>query len=218
MKGLWLALETATPRAAVAIADGGELLAGRLLEHPRQHAEELARAIDETLAEAGAEAAAIAGVVVGRGPGSFVGVRVAIAHAKGLATALSVPLVGLCTLTAVAAGEGEDGEGLAAIDARRGEVYVRRVRRVGGVAEPLGEAEALAPPDAARLAEGVDFVVGNAAGMLGDLAARAEARDGPTLAGLVATARARLATDWRDERLDLVPAYGRAPDARPAAG
>jgi len=218
MSGVWLALETATPHATVAIVRDGELLAGRVLFETRRHAESLAAAIDEVLAEAGMGAGELAGILVGEGPGSFVGVRVAIAHAKGLATALRVPLVGLCTLTAIAAGEGRDGEGYAMLDARRGEVYARRVRRAGGAVEALAEALVLAPADAAALAADAAFVVGNAGTLLGQLGAPLEERAGPTPAGLAQAARSRLAGAWRDERLDLVPRYGRAPDARPSAG
>jgi tRNA threonylcarbamoyladenosine biosynthesis protein TsaB len=216
--GTWLALETATPHAAVVVVREGVAVAGRTLEHTRQHAESLAQAIDDTLAEAGLTAPQLAGVVVGEGPGSFVGVRVGIAHAKGVATALGVPLVGVCTLTALACGEGPAGEGYAMLDARRGEVYARRVVREQGLARAVADTLVLSPAEATERAQGGAFVIGNAGDLLGEVGAPSIARAGPTLVGLAAAAGARVAQDYRDERLDLVPRYGRAPDARLPAG
>ncbi len=63
---------------------------------------------------------------VGLGPGSFTGLRIAIATARGLGAALGLPVAGVCTLDAVGRGMGEagiGGERLAVLDARRGEVF-----------------------------------------------------------------------------------------------
>jgi tRNA threonylcarbamoyladenosine biosynthesis protein TsaB len=99
-------------------------------EHPG-HATRLLEMADELLARAGVEWAALQRIAVGLGPGRFTGLRVGVATARGLAQSLSVELVGVPTLRAlaepaIAAGEGE-GEGaarvLAVIDALRGEVF-----------------------------------------------------------------------------------------------
>lgn len=82
--------------------------------------------IDAALKAAGVARADIACVAVGRGPGSFTGVRIAMATAKGIASALEVPLVGISTLDAVAWGAwkaGARGRVLVAADAMRKEVY-----------------------------------------------------------------------------------------------
>ena len=82
--------------------------------------------VDATLAEAGASKGDVAAVVCGRGPGSFTGVRICMATAKGAASALEVPLYGVSTLDAVAWRawvEGVRGRVLVAADAMRKEVY-----------------------------------------------------------------------------------------------
>lgn len=82
--------------------------------------------------EAAAEAAGgwdeVGALAVGVGPGSFTGLRVGIASARGIAASLGMPLRGVCTLDALAraldeAGEARDRSRLALIDARRGEVF-----------------------------------------------------------------------------------------------
>ena len=82
--------------------------------------------IDAALAAQGVEKSEIACVVCGRGPGSFTGVRIALATAKGMASALGVPLVGVSSLDAVAWGAwhaGVRGPVLVVADAMRKEVY-----------------------------------------------------------------------------------------------
>lgn len=82
--------------------------------------------VDATLAEAGVPKGDVAAVVCGRGPGSFTGVRICMATAKGAASALEVPLYGVSTLDAVAWrawAEGVRGRVLVAADAMRKEVY-----------------------------------------------------------------------------------------------
>lgn len=82
--------------------------------------------VDALLAESGVSKEEIAAVVCGRGPGSFTGVRICMATAKGMASALEVPLLGVSTLDAVAWNawaSGVRGRVLVAADAMRKEVY-----------------------------------------------------------------------------------------------
>jgi tRNA threonylcarbamoyladenosine biosynthesis protein TsaB len=67
----------------------------------------------------------VRGIAVGRGPGSFVGIRIGLATARGLAASTGVPVAGACTLDALGRAMVEQGEGnaLAVLDARRGEVF-----------------------------------------------------------------------------------------------
>lgn len=215
MSGAWLALDTAAPRACVAVIVGGQPRAVRLLKETRRHAEELPGAIDGALAEANVGFGELEGIAVGAGPGSFVGVRVGISHAKGLAVALRIPLVGLCSLTALASDPSlPDGRGYALLDARRGEVYLRAVVREGGVARPEGEPEALSPEEATARAADASFLVGNALSMLGTTPGIKLALDGPTHEGLAAQLRHTISAGVVDERRTLVPRYCRPPDAK----
>lgn len=89
----------------------------------------LVPAIDDLLGQAGVSRSQVACVCVGRGPGSFTGVRIAMATAKGIASALGVGLVGVSTLDAIAWNAqslGVRGELLVIADAMRKEVYPAR--------------------------------------------------------------------------------------------
>ncbi|WP_114388976.1 tRNA (adenosine(37)-N6)-threonylcarbamoyltransferase complex dimerization subunit type 1 TsaB [Notoacmeibacter marinus] len=122
-----LALDTASSSCAVALVGAdGTLLAARTEERRTGHAERLVPMIADILAEAGLAKGDLTKIAVSIGPGSFTGVRTAIAAARGLALALSIPAVGVTTLEALAA-EARLKLGavpiLAAIDAGRDEVY-----------------------------------------------------------------------------------------------
>jgi tRNA threonylcarbamoyladenosine biosynthesis protein TsaB len=123
MQPLWLILDTACPRALVALARNGIVLAEVTLDEYRRHGELLAGAIETCLSQAGCQISEINAVAVGQGPGSFIGVRVAMAHAKGLCMALQIPLVGFNTL----AGIESHGADWAVIDARRNEFYALKI-------------------------------------------------------------------------------------------
>ncbi len=108
----------------MAVGRADRLLAEGVLGVAVRHAEALLPAIDFALARAGLTPAALGGLVVAGGPGSFTGVRIAGAAAKGLARALDVPLFAYSGLEALAAGcAGHDGPVCALFDARRQEVY-----------------------------------------------------------------------------------------------
>ena len=134
MPPLILALDTAFSRCTAAVFDpsgAGRLLAAAEPDIGTGHAERLTGVIDAVLAEAGATYRDLSRIVVTTGPGSFTGIRVGVAAARGVALALDVPAVGISTLEALARGAlgggGETGAKtapvLAVIDARRGEVY-----------------------------------------------------------------------------------------------
>jgi tRNA threonylcarbamoyladenosine biosynthesis protein TsaB len=118
-----VAIETATPAGSVAVARGERVLAEVDLGDQRRHAESVLPALEAVLSRAGLGRGDIEEVVVGAGPGSFTGVRVAAATAKGLVAALAVPLVAYPSLLALAAAVPSDQPVCALFDARRGEVY-----------------------------------------------------------------------------------------------
>jgi len=100
---LILALDTSTLRGSVAVGLPGDALARVFLDIQAEHAARLIPAINATLEQAGVERDELQGVVVGAGPGSFTGVRVAAATAKGLSHALGIPLWAFSSLAAAAA-------------------------------------------------------------------------------------------------------------------
>ncbi len=106
-----------------------DIIATREIRAHRASNTTLVPAIDELLGELGISRSGIACVCVGRGPGSFTGVRIAMAAAKGIASALGVALVGVSTLDAIAwnaQAEGARGDALVVADAMRKEVYPAR--------------------------------------------------------------------------------------------
>ena len=115
-RGLVLAFDTATEVAASALVDDGEVLGERT-----SRAVTLLEDVDALLRQAGARPADLGGLAVGTGPGSFTGVRIGLATARGLALALDLGVAGVSTLAALAAGA---PGALPVIDARRREVFV----------------------------------------------------------------------------------------------
>jgi tRNA threonylcarbamoyladenosine biosynthesis protein TsaB len=142
-----LAFETATEACSVAVWVDGEVRE-RFEIAPRRHAELALPWAEALLAEAGVARAQLDAVAVGRGPGAFTGVRLAISLAQGIALALDRPVVPVSTL-AVLAMQGQ-GDTIAAIDARMGEVYVGAFRREGEGVIALGP-EAVCAPGTAEL-------------------------------------------------------------------
>jgi tRNA threonylcarbamoyladenosine biosynthesis protein TsaB len=191
---LILAFDTATEVATSALVADGEVLGERV-----SHAVTLLEDVDALLRQGGAHADEIEALVVGIGPGSFTGVRVGLATARGLALALDVPVAGVSTLAALAAGA---PGALPVIDARRREIFVAN-----------GEPRALAPAEL-QLAPGT-LCVGNGAVRYRAIleAAGAEIpadRDERHLPR--ARFHAELATEFRPAE-DVEPLYVRVPDA-----
>lgn len=138
----FLAFDTATDHLALAIGDlddPGAVLAADDFPAPRAANTVVLVAVERLLDSIGLEPSALAAVAVGRGPGSFTGVRIGVATAKGLAHGRGVPLVGFGTLDAVA--RRIPAEGLVGVlgDAMRGEVYPVLYRVHAGSWQRLGE-------------------------------------------------------------------------------
>jgi len=101
-------LDTSTSWLSLALRQGGRSLAHSHELLTKRHNEAILPALERLLAGVGRPPKALAGVAVGMGPGSFTGVRVGIATAMGLAQALGLPIVGISSFLAVAAGSGQD--------------------------------------------------------------------------------------------------------------
>ena len=131
-----LSIDTAIEACQAAVLDGDTVLAARSEAMTRGHQERLAPMVAQAMAEAGVAFAALERVCVTVGPGSFSGVRVGLAFARGLALALDIPCIGVSGLEALAASTGGYGKVAAAIDARRGQVYLQLFDRGQPVAPP----------------------------------------------------------------------------------
>jgi len=141
---LVLAFDTSTEVCALALGrrhDGGEvaLLAAEDFEAPRAAMSRLLPAVASVLRGMGLSLREVDEVVVGRGPGSFTGVRIGVATAKGIAQGLGAPLFGVGTLDAVAWSFPEFDGVLGVVgDAMRGEVYPALFRLDAGHPVRLG--------------------------------------------------------------------------------
>ena len=126
---LTLAFDTATSAATAALVRDGEVLGERV-----SRAVTVLADADELLRENGIERAELTGLVVGTGPGSFTGLRLGLATVRGLALALDLPVAGVSTLDALAAGA---PGALPVVDGGRREVFTLA----------NGEPEVCAPQD-----------------------------------------------------------------------
>ena len=112
---LTLAFDTATAVATSALVDGDEVLGERV-----SRAQTLLEDVDALLRQAGAHPSDLDRLAVGLGPGSFTGVRIGLAVARGLALSLDVPGSGVSTLAALAAGA---PGAVPVVDAKRREIF-----------------------------------------------------------------------------------------------
>ena len=219
-----LALDTALGACSVAIAVDGRLVSSAHEELARGHAERLFDLVAACEKEAGLSAKGMDRLAVTIGPGTFTGLRVGLAAAKGMALATSKPLMGLNTLHLVALGA--QGEGLkdqdkllVTFDARRGEVYHQlfdagltplTLPQIGTAEEAAALVEHANAGSAARL-----FLAGTGAQvvqpLLGHPGLLAQASEQPDAAALA------LFCGGLEDLSTYVPEplYLRAPDAKP---
>ena len=196
-----LVIETATAACSVALLDGGRVLAARHELVGRGHAERLVPMIGEVLADAGLNRADV--IQVDCGPGSFTGIRVGIAAARGLALAWGVPVSGFSALALIAATAQEDVG--VAISGGHGEVFVQRFTHAP--LAPVAPLQSL-KPDAAALVVPDDLILGSGAAAL--VGARGTGRGEEAFPN---AADARLLPPALTG-LAPSPLYGRAPDAK----
>ncbi|MGV1759227.1 tRNA (adenosine(37)-N6)-threonylcarbamoyltransferase complex dimerization subunit type 1 TsaB [Rhizobium sp. A22-96] len=209
-----LALDTAGVDCAAAVYDSGsDSVMGEVTETiGRGHAEHLMHVVDEALAKAGTALSAVERVVVTVGPGSFTGIRIGVAAARGFALSLNVPAVGVTTLEVMAATARDQNPGkpvLAAIDAKREEIYLQGFDANG---DPLDEARAVTIDEARIIAGAFDGIVtGTAVARLSDTPP-AERPDAFPIAVIARLGAAKPVSEKPK------PLYLRGPDARPQAG
>jgi tRNA threonylcarbamoyladenosine biosynthesis protein TsaB len=148
---LILLLESATATCSVALARGEEILVQRDSYGERDHARMLAVFIQQCLEETGLQPNQLDAVAVSRGPGSYTGLRIGVATAKGICFSLDIPLLAVDTSLSASAWYQHTHPGLdpetvlvPVIDARRMEVYGAAVSMDGSYIEPV-RAEVLHP-------------------------------------------------------------------------
>ena len=215
-----LAIDTALAACSVAVLDTeyGGILASESTAMVRGHAEALLPMLKRVMDQAGLGFSDIDRIAVTTGPGSFTGLRVGIAAARGIALAADKPAVGLTTLSAYAAPHMAADDRLpviAAIDARHSHVYLQ-------VFGPGGRS--LSAPRLALLREAIEAaaerssaIVGSAAQSVADglsatdaAPAIVDARPAPDIAWV-----ARLGAVVAEDQSPPKPEYLRAPDAQP---
>ena len=223
-----LALDTCLSACSVAVLRRGMEGAGngrivsRHTAMARGHAEALMPMIDDAMREAGIAFSELERIAVTTGPGTFTGMRIGIAAARGLGLAVGCPVVGLTTFAALAcnANDADYSSGALAvcIDARREEVYLQVLSSPGA---PLCE------PAVTSLDAAIDVhpelelaAVGSAAARLVDTAAKSGRRirlmdvaDVPDAAAFI-----RFAADMAVSETPPSPLYLRAADAKPQSG
>lgn len=217
-------IETSTPHVSVALGTERELL-GAISVAGRSRQESVTPALEQLCAWTGVELSHVGGIAVGVGPGLFTGLRVGIETAKTLAQVLTVPIVGITSLDALAFSVRHTHKLIVAvIDGRRGEVFYAIYRALpGGVVR--GSEYSVATPDhlCAELETitGEMLAVGDGAilyrDQLEELGSQVEfasaIRAHPEAAALVELAVPRLLREDYDRLHDLVPMYLRKSDA-----
>ncbi|MBW1634799.1 MAG: tRNA (adenosine(37)-N6)-threonylcarbamoyltransferase complex dimerization subunit type 1 TsaB [Deltaproteobacteria bacterium] len=145
-----LSIDTATPCSSVALTIGtrmdGEILASLSLSSGRTHSRRLLALVDYLMEETGVGWSRIDAVAVSLGPGSFTGLRIGMATAKGLAFAADKPLVGISTLDGLASKCAPTADICAVLDARKKEVYAAFFRtNEAGLTVPTGVPMVITP-------------------------------------------------------------------------
>lgn len=187
---LILGIESSAKAASCALVRDGVLVGQYFQCSGLTHSATLLPMAEQLLASTGTDKTALDAVAVAQGPGSFTGIRIGVAAAKGLCWALEKPAIGVSTLEAMAWNGANCGEGAlicCCMDARRSQVY----NALFTIKD--GRPERLVPDRAVSLAEladdladrGVPFLVGDGAALvseyLGDRAVSFELAEGPAL-------------------------------------
>ena len=193
-----LAFDTSSPACTAALFDGEKCVASRDELIGRGHAERLVPMIEALLDGRRPDR-----ILVGVGPGSFTGIRVAIAAAHGLAIGWNAELAGMSSLALLAAGAGAPVA--AAVPGGHGELFVQEFDAQGAAASDVRN---LPPAEAARLTAS-ELAVGPAAAQLVATRGWGEAREAwPSAANALLVSPPL-------RQLPPRPIYGRPPDAQP---
>ena len=166
---LILAFETSAKAASVALTENGKLLGESYQNTGLTHSQTLMVMAEDVLKQCGKTAQEVDAVAVAAGPGSFTGVRIGVAAAKGFAWGKEIPCYGVSTLEAMAESLGVyDGYVCPCMDARRSQVYNALFRAEGGELKRISEDRAIALAELKTELEelaGPIFLVGDGANL-----------------------------------------------------
>ena len=218
-----LSLATVTEMCSVAVLRGDQIVADHQCWLGTRHAEKLLPMIVHVMKEAALDFSDLDKIAVAKGPGSFTGIRIGMAAARGLALATSKPLLGVSSLEAIAQAVYSPGRGvLATLDARRGQIYAQSF---SGHGIPNVEPSVMPPEDIGQLIFDKEYTVaGTGVSLvhpyLSELPGYKENIVFDETEGLPrASDVARAAVSQQAEtssRSDIRPVYLRPPDARRA--
>jgi len=221
---LILGIESATARVGCAIGGHEGVLASAHSARGRRHAEALAPQVEFVCEQAGVPLRSIGCVAVDVGPGLYTGLRVGVTTALAIATTLRVPMVGVTSLDLLAFPAGlTDRKIVAAVDARRGEIFHATYRPVPGGVQRISEPAVDRPDElTATIEADGEPVLAVGDGVLAHLdvferAHGVEVADAslasPSAGSLVALAHARALREEFVRPDEIEPLYLRRPDA-----
>ena len=218
-----LGIDTSGAIARAAVMRDGQIPTALSADGTKNHSETLLAALQEVLERAGESLGSVGLVAVGLGPGTWTGLRVGITTAKALAYALAVPVIGISTLDAIAAGVADYTGRLAVIvDARRREVYGRSYDVDGkGAITARGEIFVVPPGSLGRFVDADCALVGNGIDLLVEQDRQKRhilsRRFGEVDAGVICRlAVGRYRHGGPDSLCDVMPIYVRKSDAEVA--
>ena len=219
-----LAFETSAKAASVALLQKGKLLGESYQNTGLTHSQTLLQMAEELLKTCGKTPQEVTAVAVAAGPGSFTGVRIGVAAAKGFAWGLEIPCVGVSTLEAMAENLGIwRGFVVPTMDARRDQTYTALFHAEQGKLTRLEEDQAISYAELAeklKICQEPIFLVGDGAEICyntlketGNLVLPPEHRRHQRAAGVALVAEKRLATGECPDGGSLTPNYLRLSQA-----
>jgi tRNA threonylcarbamoyladenosine biosynthesis protein TsaB len=222
-----LAIDTTTFLGSVALVEDDLLVSALQQGTSVTYSERLISGIDHLLTNANWKKEDLDLIAVAIGPGSFTGLRIGMATAKGLAVALGKPLIGVSSLCVIANGaDVYDGKVAAILDARRDEVYAAVYQYKKGAFDKTLVDECVLPPEKLctelKKIKGVKLCVGDGARryreifskkLKDDAAFPHDAKNFPHAGYLATLAKRRFEKSGSDEAEDLAPNYIRISDA-----
>ncbi|MDA8443196.1 MAG: tRNA (adenosine(37)-N6)-threonylcarbamoyltransferase complex dimerization subunit type 1 TsaB [Peptococcaceae bacterium] len=224
---MWLlSIDTASKVTGLALNDNTTLVAESFLHTGKNHSERLMPMVLQILANAGVDFSDLGAVAVTSGPGSFTGLRIGMATAKGIAQVKRIPILGINTLDALAQGGlGFNGVVVPILDARKDEVYTASYRAENGKVVLLDSYRAISPrilSQELRLADTRVLFLGDGVATYKELLEEILGHNAvflperlslPRAANVGALAAARMALGSYDDLYTLKPMYIRQSEA-----